>query len=862
MLLGITFIGIYLTLRTYTSSLQFFETVPTYVPAVVLIITGLMVMCFAKRRNRYAYLIKLAGGCCLICALLCVVITVTTTVVHMNRLQTLHKCVYTPMAKTCTCVSAIPDPGASSETPRFVFNNTPNCDVVHGSLSTSLRVLFGLSVIGILICIFSSMLVYQLLSHEKKKIYWEQLELRRRFIYARHANHPLCSCYEDLYPWLPWEMLDYRFHSAQHLNSTPLTREESPPQVTHVLANSAQRISGGQQHTNWRWLPWPWRNATNRILNTRGCTSNMRSSFIRRLISREIWREDTTSPSTSTPQESPLRPDSPQASPWRNSTGHMFRPHVCSTAAQERVGAYSRSTGSTRPLVTHRRTRSNDGIFHHLQINSSARYSPSFAPTENFEIPRHMWGPPPPYSHPPSNENFSGLQFGLGNMRQNAFTHEQESSLGISPNTTVVTVESQVHEPETNGAASSCSKISTPLSERKLMCHFSSSDGITLTINNNLLNICNNDDPELDEDKQDNSCIVEVHVPYIVQKDDIIFNTLPTRSSKKKDTNLFKSLSNIPLCLSKKLNEMNQEKHPSNNLSMIESYCEIKDVLQHSMEDLSKFQEIKNAICDKLTYKTFSERDMYDEDSQNFSSATDPSPSSLSFQATFIEHPSDFKSSIMIATSPSTPVTENVALNDKMYAQSMPNLSLSNSPTAASILLQAPSSDNTSTSQDFADFDLDEDSSPLNFDSLSSDATSAPSLPEDEQHFYGSNQLLFNHQDIPKDEHNFHCDESRLPEGTECKFSGSSTAVAPGYMLPVDKSQTSTRETSEQQDYLSCPESEAICEDRGCSNHDSIEPKYSSTDIRSPSQSVPARSENTPILFRESFMVTIKSVNV
>ncbi|XP_076324593.1 uncharacterized protein LOC143232729 isoform X1 [Tachypleus tridentatus] len=870
-LLGIIFIGIYFTLRTYTSSLQFFETIPTYVPAVVLIITGLMVMCFAKRRNRYAYLIKLAGGCSLICALLCVVITVTTTVIHMNRLQTLHKCVYTPKAKTCTCVSAIADPGTSSESHRFVFNNTPNCDVVHGSLSTSLRVLFGLSVVGILICIFSAMLVYQLLSHEKKKLYWEQLELRRRFIYARHTNHPVCSCYEDMYPWPLWEMLDYRFLSAHHFNSGPLTEEESPSQATRILENSGQGQSSSQRNSSWSWLPWPWHGAAERMLHTRGSVSNMRNSFMRRLISREIWREDTTSPSTSTPHESPLRPDSPQTSPWRTNTGHIFHPNVRTAAGQQRFGARSRPTGSTRPLVTHRRTRSNDGVFHHLQMNSSARYSPSFVPAESYEIPRHMWGPPPPYSHPPSTENVSGLQTGLGNTGQHCFLPGRET---INLNSTVVTVESQVHEPETNGAASSSSKMSTPLSERRLMCHFSSSDGITLTISNNLLNICNqSDDCELDEDKRDNSCIVEMDVPYIVQKEDIMFNTLPTRSSKKKDLNPFKSLSNIPLCLSKKLNEMNLEKHCSGNLAFIESCCKVEDVLHYSVEDFSKFQEIENTICDKLTYKTFSERHLYDEDSQHIS--TDSSPTSLSFQATFVELPSDFKSSVMIATSPSTPVTENVTLTDKMYAQSMPNLSISNSPTAADIFFQVPSSGNTSTSQDFADFDLDEESSPLDFDSPSSDATSAPSLPEDEQHFYGSNHLLCNHPKIPKNEHNFDCDESQLPTKMRCNLPCPPTFTASGRILTADKSQTSMKEITEQQGCLSCPESEAVSENRGFLNHGLVEPKYLSTAFRS-SQTFPSSSEggcyasdNIPALLTvsprdrtESFVVTIKSVNV
>jgi hypothetical protein len=44
-----------------------------------------------------------------------------------------------------------------------VFAGTPDCDVIHGVLYSCLRALFGLSVIGILVCIFSCMLVYQLL---------------------------------------------------------------------------------------------------------------------------------------------------------------------------------------------------------------------------------------------------------------------------------------------------------------------------------------------------------------------------------------------------------------------------------------------------------------------------------------------------------------------------------------------------------------------------------------------------------------------------------------------------------------------------------------------------------------------------
>jgi hypothetical protein len=49
----------------------------------------------------------MSGGSYLICALLCVVMTVTTTVIHMNRLQTHHECVYSHRIRSCTCISAI-----------------------------------------------------------------------------------------------------------------------------------------------------------------------------------------------------------------------------------------------------------------------------------------------------------------------------------------------------------------------------------------------------------------------------------------------------------------------------------------------------------------------------------------------------------------------------------------------------------------------------------------------------------------------------------------------------------------------------------------------------------------------------------
>uniref|UniRef100_T1K3N9 Uncharacterized protein n=1 Tax=Tetranychus urticae TaxID=32264 RepID=T1K3N9_TETUR len=79
LLLGLAFIVIYLILSSYTSSLHYFETIPTYIPAITLIVNGIIVCILAKRHLRYFYLIKISGAFCLICALICVVTTVTTT---------------------------------------------------------------------------------------------------------------------------------------------------------------------------------------------------------------------------------------------------------------------------------------------------------------------------------------------------------------------------------------------------------------------------------------------------------------------------------------------------------------------------------------------------------------------------------------------------------------------------------------------------------------------------------------------------------------------------------------------------------------------------------------------------------------
>ncbi|XP_014470119.1 PREDICTED: uncharacterized protein LOC106742045 [Dinoponera quadriceps] len=201
---GCLFLAVHAVLSAHTASLALFETVPSYIPGIMLILMGLFTMLLARRKHRYGLLMKVCGSVGVVCAMVCVLVTVTTTVIHMSRLQGLRECVYTARARSCTCYGAPQSKGD----PGVLFEGTPHCEAVHGALSDCLRALFGVSVAGILACIFSCMLVYQLLSHEKKKMYWEQLELRCRSLYGQGGavGPPAgsCGCCNDCGGASPW----------------------------------------------------------------------------------------------------------------------------------------------------------------------------------------------------------------------------------------------------------------------------------------------------------------------------------------------------------------------------------------------------------------------------------------------------------------------------------------------------------------------------------------------------------------------------------------------------------------------------------------------------------------------------------
>nr|XP_016934486.1 uncharacterized protein LOC108013250 isoform X1 [Drosophila suzukii] len=251
-LLGVLFLGVYFLLHSYTITVGNFETVPTFVPATLLILTGICIMSLARRRNRYSYLIKLSGACGLVSALTCALVTVTTTVLHMSRLQALRECEYAQKTRTCTCYSDLIESQVDrvdKEGVRLVFDSLSDCGVVHGSLYSCLRAIFGLSVAGVLIAVFSCMLVYQLLSHERKKMYWEQLELRCRSLYASQAPPPTLG---------PGRMLNCRCCEQCHAHrqlTLPLQATAYPWDEATVAAAAAAAGGGGGEQRFWAAQP-------------------------------------------------------------------------------------------------------------------------------------------------------------------------------------------------------------------------------------------------------------------------------------------------------------------------------------------------------------------------------------------------------------------------------------------------------------------------------------------------------------------------------------------------------------------------------------------------------------------------------
>ncbi|XP_049882567.1 uncharacterized protein LOC126378343 [Pectinophora gossypiella] len=373
----------HILVRAYTASPHHLETVPAAVPAAMLVLTGVCIMSLARRRNRYSYMIKVVGACCLVCALTCVLVTITTTVIHMNKLQTLKFCEYTKLTRTCTCFSMPPDTqhsGTDDEGVRCVFEGVTDCGVVHGALYWCLRGVFALSVSAVLVCIFSCMLAYQLLSHERKKMYWEQLELRCRSLYrpstgqsTQAAGRPVqsnCSCCAQCHPSQPaWDI------SLQH-------RFWAPGRIGNLYSPNP---GTGRKTSAWSWFPWPRSNSQNSRCRMGGVPQSGDSAY---------GFCDTDSPPQNAPQ-----------TPYEDRT---YPPNINPFQRAQNSGTFTQNFAQNSASFAQNPASFAQNPASFAQTASAFAQSTGFAQTGfqegfgeasgSFDAQTGVWGPPPPYS--------------------------------------------------------------------------------------------------------------------------------------------------------------------------------------------------------------------------------------------------------------------------------------------------------------------------------------------------------------------------------------------------------------------------------------------------------------------------------
>lgn len=602
----------------------------------------------------------------------------------------------------------------------LVIHGVSGCHIIHGLLFSCLRALFGVSVLSILICIFTLMLVYQLLSHQKKKRYLHQLEIRRRFhlqnrAFGSHSSHPSYVS-QHISPQL---MAHNRNQSLRHLAYAycddpfpngwalpPHSYDNLDYRLYNRTAEEDLQAMGPNRCNSWtNWLTRSQVSVSNNPVPNQ--SSNRRFfSFLRRNQNRE-----------QSPNWVPHQHNSHTFLP-----PHVFIPRIGSgglTSLPPHLTRFYRENTLRRNVLTslessYRRTRSNEGIFQHLSHTTDhSPYAPTTSNTSTNMFA--LWGPPPPYtcSQPQSLNRINTIC--------NAVDH---SSMAQHCR------EASVHSSEIRPN----SKMSTPLSERRIRCNAFSSDGIRLNVGPK--------DEFLEDSKS--SCIVEIHVPYTEDHNDddikdsqkkskLCFNTMPaTKATKKSEhltSNPFQSLSNIPITLPNGFRFTdNLDKSPELTDSELEfNKSKVETIRRHLFEQ-NRSTASSSTLDLNTTSNTTSEMS-----SSLVTSATDRSFSGNSFP---VDPPTDYKSSLILQSSPTDKTSDNMAqrqpingqaVNGRLNStQSMPNLSciipVSSSHSTSTRtqpngwdIRRIPSSGNTSTSQDLADYELELDDESIKF---------------------------------------------------------------------------------------------------------------------------------------------------
>ncbi|XP_075584940.1 uncharacterized protein LOC124499981 isoform X3 [Dermatophagoides farinae] len=243
LIIGVALFLLGILFRSNTTSIHLIESVPLYMPSLILFCNGLSLVAFMNKNTRRLYLLKSVCGLYLLVTLLMIIIAITTSAIHLPRLHLHRECAYNVRIRACTCVLSHQqqqhlisiqnsnnidddnDDDGDADIPlsnpfrgnhliedyndelilylfvylasskHFTMEEIMNCDLIHGIIYDSLRVVFALSLLAIAISIFSMITLFQLSTHEKRKLCFNnQLAMardhhRRQYQQAQQIHH-------------------------------------------------------------------------------------------------------------------------------------------------------------------------------------------------------------------------------------------------------------------------------------------------------------------------------------------------------------------------------------------------------------------------------------------------------------------------------------------------------------------------------------------------------------------------------------------------------------------------------------------------------------------------------------------------
>lgn len=383
------------------------------------------------------------------------------------------------------------------------------------------------------------------------------------------------------------------------------------------------------------------------------------------------------------------------------------------------------------PRRNGRRRRSNDAVFHHLNMTPPSRYQPPFVTDASFVPPlsfsaygslsRHMWGPPPPYSQPSSVENVTNRESSNTGQDDRGHAHHyhhhhhhhhhRQTSVGSATGNAGMNVSQEIDQNLT---------LTTNQIEDVEHAEFS---------------------PALENTEQKLSCSSH---QLFADSHHAANNGSFSSEYERNKLCVQTSLTDTQVDISDKINgsstvpsQRSQRPHSEIVGSKSTPHIPTKSCVWATTPDNSGYEECREfslpvKCCihvqvamdeeDRLT-KANSEQSVFTSTADSCPSSTTDhcsSSSSVSFEADDADTASNFRTSMVVSTTPSTPVNDNAYLVDMVCARSLPNLNLtlSYNPTTDYSLEMSDKASQVQNIENGRHFQSEDDNGNLSMESL------------------------------------------------------------------------------------------------------------------------------------------------